>query len=67
MTCDICNKESGDDIILGRWLAYCNKCKEIGKQKDWDLTYENEVSPRLDSGDIDDMDGELEEMIMYNM
>lgn len=62
--CDVCGIES-DDVIPGRWIFYCPKHKHI----DWEKTYENEVKPDLESGDLSYMlnDGELTEMVEENL
>lgn len=66
--CDICDKEKPDDqIYFGRWITYCESCKEQGKKKDFDLAFENEISPALIDGDINSIDGELAEQLINNI
>ena len=64
--CDICDYE-GEDVIAGRWIFYCPKHKD----KDWEMTYENEIKPDIENkeGDMRYIlnDGELQEMILRNL
>ena len=62
-SCDICG--STKKVVAGRWIFYCPK----HKNKDWELSYENEVAPDLESGNMDyiNSDGELQEKIIENM
>lgn len=68
MKCDICNYE-GDDVVAGRWVFYCPKHKE----KDWELTRENELSSgdgfMGNDSDVEYAlgDGELQEMMLKNL
>lgn len=60
--CDECNYE-GDEVVAGRWIFYCPK----HKQKDWEHTYDNEMSPSLQDGDFSNIDGEVSEMMLENL
>jgi len=67
MTCDVCDKvidrENGDEYNAGRWVGYCNECKDNGKgpEKDQNLFWENECA----NGErLDGLDGEGEELLM---
>lgn len=65
--CDICGSKK--NVVAGRWIWYCPK----HKNKDWELTKENELSSGGDSfADISDVehalsDGELSEMVLGNL
>lgn len=66
MKCDFCRNENENDLIFGRWIAYCEKCKDKGgKQKDRDLFWKNEC---CNGERLDGLDGEgcemLEKMMM---
>ena len=56
-TCDVCGLIS-DDIVAGRWIFYCPE----HKQNDIDKTYDNEIEPALQSGELYDYDA-LEDFI----
>ena len=62
--CDICGIENSE-VKAGRWIFYCPK----HKQEDWNRTYENEVKPDLESGDMSYIlnDGELQEEMLKNL
>jgi len=64
--CDICGKEF-DDIYFGDWVTYCKGCEKEAKKKDWEMTYENEVKPSMESGDFSMLSGEVAESMMMNM
>jgi len=49
-TCDICRLIDKNKVVAGRWIFYCPD----HKQYDIDKTYENEIEPALESGDLDD-------------
>jgi len=61
MKCSICGVESAE-VLAGRWIFYCPK----HKQNDRDMSYENEIKPDLESGNMDYIlnDGELQEMLL---
>jgi|WetSurMetagenome_2_1015567.scaffolds.fasta_scaffold12763_4 hypothetical protein len=61
--CDVCGSDK--NIIAGRWIFYCPE----HKSKDWEMTYENEISGDLESGNMDyiNNDGELQEMMLENL
>ena len=67
MTCDICNKEVGEEIFFGEWVKWCKGCAKEGKAKDWELVYENEVIPSLEDGDFSMLSGEVQEMMTEYM
>lgn len=73
MTCDIKLKDNtycqNEVTIFGRWIGYCEEHKKIGKQKDWEHTYDNEVSGDLESGNMDyiNNDSQLQEMMVENL
>lgn len=48
--CDICGSDK--NVVAGRWIFYCPKHKDIDVAK----TYENEVEPCLESGEMPDLD-----------
>jgi len=50
--CDVCGKES-EKVVAGRWLFYCSDNPEC-KQKEINKIYDNELSPALESGELDD-------------
>jgi len=56
--CDVCG--STKNVIAGRWIFYCPK----HKQNDIDKTFENEISPDIKSGNFDNIDGELAEIML---
>lgn len=49
-TCDICGLIDADKVVAGRWIMYCPE----HKQNDIDKTYENEIIPALETGELDD-------------
>ena len=57
--CDVCGIEAVN-VLAGRWIFYCPNHKSIDREK----TYDNELAPRLNDGDFDDMDGELQELML---
>ena len=59
-TCDVCG-HVGDDVYAGRWIFYCEKHRDNDRQ----MTYDNEIIPELESGDISYLlsDGELSEIM----
>lgn len=66
-TCDFCGNANEADFYYGRWLIYCEKCKDKGgKQADRDKTWENEIAGDLENGDFSyiGQDGELSEILM---
>ena len=65
--CDICGATKYKDLYFGNWLAYCDKCIEEGKRKNWEHDYDNTVKPALESGDFSDIDGELAESMAENL
>ena len=65
--CDICNSENYKELYFGNWLSYCDKCIKEGKKKNWEMDYDNTISPSLESGDFSMIDGELQEQMMENM
>ena len=42
---------------------YCEKCKTVGKEKDFKLFFENETK---NGEDLDDLDGEGQDLIFDN-
>ena len=62
--CDICGVEN-ENVVAGRWIFYCPE----HKHNDWEHTYDNEIKPDLESGNLDyiSQDGELQEMMLKNM
>jgi len=58
--CDVCGIES-DDVKAGRWIFYCPKHKQV----DIDKTYDNEVKPDIENGDLSNLlnDGELSDIV----
>jgi hypothetical protein len=66
-TCDFCQNANKDDFIYGRWIIYCEKCKDTGgRQADHDKTWENELSSDLENGDFSYIadDGELADILL---
>lgn len=63
-TCDYCKNTNENDLIAGRWIFYCKKCENKGgKQKDYDLFFENECA----GGErLDNLDSQAEQMILDN-
>lgn len=60
-TCDYCGNENSDDFIFGRWIIYCEKCKDNGGQdRDRELFMDNEVKPDLSN--LDELDGEGQDL-----
>ena len=62
--CDICGATEYKDLFFGNWLSYCDKCIEEGKQRNYDLDYDNTIEPSLESGDFSDIDGEMAESML---
>ena len=58
--CDICDKPV-NNVYYGNWLSYCENCKTEGKQKNWELDYDNTIKPSIEYGNFSDIDGELAE------
>ena len=58
--CDICR--ATENIKAGRWIFYCPK----HKQNDIDLTIENEITPDLESGNMNyiNEDSELQDILI---
>lgn len=59
--CDVCGKtELETAIFIGRWLFYCAEHKKNDMLK----TYDNEIAPSVEDGDMDFIlaDGELSEV-----
>ncbi len=50
--CDVCGKES-ENVTPGRWVFYC-KDNEKCKQVDINKTYDNELEPSLNDGEMPD-------------
>ena len=48
--CDECGTES-KNVVAGRWIFYCPKHKQV----DIDKTYDNELSPALEDGNLEDI------------
>ena len=44
--CDVCG--SNKNVVVGRWIFYCPDHKQIDQKK----TYDNELAPCLDSGEM---------------
>ena len=59
--CSICGVENAE-VKAGRWIFYCQE----HKQNDVNMTYENEIAPDLESGDMNYLlnDGELQEIFL---
>lgn len=53
MKCDICGRKSDNKIKAGRWVFYCIDNPNC-KQEDINKTYDNELKPVLDNGDMPD-------------
>ena len=73
LKCKVCGREdscghrcehcgSYTNVIAGRWIFHCDK-KEC-KERDWGLTYDNELDGREDWTGLD---GELSGAILKNM
>ena len=61
--CDICG--STNNIKPGRWIFYCPE----HEQNDIDKTLDNEITPDLQSGNLDYLTGdeELQEILLNNI
>ena len=61
--CDICGVKN-KNVVAGRWIFYCPK----HKQNDLDHTFENEIKPDLENGNMDYIlgDGELQDIMLKN-
>lgn len=61
--CDVCGKHEVE--YFGRWVGYCQECKDNGKGPDRDrgLVVDNELS----GSDIYDADGSLSDYIADNL
>lgn len=59
-TCDVCGV-SNNTVVAGRWIFYCPE----HKQKDRDITWEQEISHDLESGNLNYIlnDDELSNML----
>jgi hypothetical protein len=58
--CDECGTES-NQVKAGRWIFYC----PAHKQADLDKTYDNEIEPSLESGELPlDFDGDILEVLI---
>ena len=69
ITCDIRLKEGycpNEMTNYGRWIGYCNKHITEGKKQDRAKTFENEIEPDLESGNMDyiNNDPELADMLI---
>ena len=61
--CDICGIENAE-VKAGRWIFYCPKHKQVDINK----TFENEITPDIESGNLEYIagDGELSEILLEN-
>lgn len=64
MTCDNCGNKNESEFIYGRWIIYCEKCKESGKRKNQELFFDNEC---CNGERLDGLDGEANEMLLEMM
>lgn len=60
-SCDVCG--STENVKAGRWVFYC----PAHKQKDWQMTFENELRSGEDIPEYASADGELQEMILESL
>lgn len=62
MTCDVCGFESDTEVFAGRWIFYCKAHKQV----DIDKTFENEINPDLENGNLDyiDTDEDLQNLLI---
>ena len=60
--CDVCG--STKSVVAGRWIFYCPKHKQVDINK----TFENEITPDIESGNLEYIagDGELSEILLEN-
>ena len=52
-TCDVCSRVSDTQVVAGRWVCYCSDNPDC-KQVDINKTYDNEMSPALEDGEMPD-------------
>ena len=69
VTCDI-QIEGGycpnEMVHFGRWIGYCDKHLTEGKKQDKEKTFENEINPDLENGNMDyiNNDPELADLLI---
>jgi len=62
-TCDIRLKSGycqNEMTHFGRWIGYCDKHIIEGKKQDKEKTFENEINPDLENGNMDYINNDTE-------